>query len=58
MHSRTSKTPADEPPVIPGYPGLGEGKLEDLPLEWADEDRASEGRKPDLAELEEDASEL
>ena len=32
--------------------------LEDLPSEWAEEDREMEGRKPDLGETEEDASEL
>jgi hypothetical protein len=32
--------------------------LEDLPTEWAKEDREIEGSKPDLGELEEDPSEL
>src|ERR1017187_3162546 len=32
--------------------------IEDLPSEWAKEDREIEGGKPDLAEVEEDASEL
>jgi hypothetical protein len=32
--------------------------LEDLPSEWAEEDREIEGRKPDLGEIEEDTSEL
>jgi len=32
--------------------------LEDLPAEWAEEDREIEGRKPDLGETEEDTSEL
>jgi len=32
--------------------------LEDLPSEWAEEDREIEGRKPDLGETEEDTSEL
>jgi hypothetical protein len=39
-----------------------EGKIpepiEDLPSEWAEEDRQIEGRKPDLGETEEDPSEL
>jgi hypothetical protein len=39
-----------------------EGKIrkpiEDLPSEWAKEDREIEGGKPDLAEVEEDPSEL
>jgi hypothetical protein len=38
-------------------PKPDEGKLEDLPAEWAKEDREEEGRKPDLGELEEDPSE-
>jgi hypothetical protein len=33
-------------------------KLEDLPSEWAAEDREIEDRKPDLGETEEDTSEL
>lgn len=32
--------------------------IEDLPSEWAQEDREIERRKPDLGELEEDPSEL
>ena len=32
--------------------------LENQPLEWADEDREMEDRKPDLGETEEDTSEL
>jgi hypothetical protein len=32
--------------------------LEDLPSEWAKEDREIEDRKPDLGEIEEDTSEL
>ena len=32
--------------------------LENQPLEWADEDREMEDRKPDLGEIEEDTSEL
>lgn len=32
--------------------------LENEPLEWADEDRQIEDRKPDLGETEEDTSEL
>ena len=35
-----------------------EEPLENQPLEWADEDREIEDRKPDLGEIEEDASEL
>lgn len=30
----------------------------DAPLEWADEDREIEGRKPDLGEIEDDESEM
>jgi hypothetical protein len=41
---------------------IKEGKIpkpiEDLPSEWAKEDRESEGSKPDLGELDEDPSEL
>ena len=32
--------------------------LENLPLEWADEDRVIDDRKPDLGEIEDDTSEL
>jgi hypothetical protein len=32
--------------------------LENQPLEWAEEDREMEDRKPDLGEVEEDTSEL
>ena len=39
-----------------------EGKIpksiEDLPSEWAKEDREIQGAKPDLAEVEEDPSEI
>ncbi len=35
-----------------------EEPLENPPLEWADEDREMEDRKPDLGETEEDTSEL
>jgi hypothetical protein len=39
-----------------------EGKIpkpiEDLPSEWAKEDREIDGAKPDLGEVEEDPSEL
>jgi hypothetical protein len=35
-----------------------EEPLENQPLEWADEDREMEDRKPDLGEIEEDKSEL
>ena len=35
-----------------------EEPLENQPLEWADEDREIEDRKPDLGETEEDTSEL
>ena len=41
---------------------MEEGKtpepIEDLPSEWAEEDREIEDRKPDLGEVEEDPSEL
>jgi len=45
-------------PKLPGYPGPDESKLEDLPSEWAQEDREMEDRKPDLGEDDEDPSEL
>jgi hypothetical protein len=32
--------------------------IEDLPSEWAEEDREIDGAKPDLGEQEEDPSEL
>jgi hypothetical protein len=32
--------------------------IEDLPSEWAEEDRKIDGAKPDLGELEEDPSEF
>jgi hypothetical protein len=32
--------------------------IEDLPSDWAKEDRENEGGKPDLAEVEEDPSAL
>ena len=35
-----------------------EAPLENQPLEWSDEDREIEDRKPDLGEIEDDASEL
>jgi hypothetical protein len=35
-----------------------EPPLQNQPLDWADEDREIEGRKPDLGEIEEDSSEL
>jgi hypothetical protein len=35
-----------------------EESLENQPREWADEDRQIEDRRPDLAETEEDTSEL
>ena len=35
-----------------------EQPLENQPLEWEDEDRVIEGRKPDLGEIEEDTSEV
>ena len=35
-----------------------EAPLENQPLEWAEEDRKMEDRKPDLGEIEEDTSEL
>lgn len=47
--------------MIPNDQGLDretEEPLENQPLEWADEDREMEDRKPDLGEIEEDASEL
>lgn len=34
-----------------------EEPLENQPLEWSDEDREMEDRKPDLGEIEEDTSE-
>jgi hypothetical protein len=49
--------------MISKNPGLekkddSEHPLENPPLEWADEDREIEDRKPDLGEIEEDTSEL
>jgi hypothetical protein len=49
--------------MIPKNPGLekkddSEQPLENPPLDWADEDREIEDRKPDLGEIEEDTSEL
>ena len=49
--------------MTPKDKGLGkkddsERPLENQPLEWADEDREIEDRKPDLGEIEEDTSEL
>jgi hypothetical protein len=38
--------------------GDSERPLENQPLEWAEEDREMEDRKPDLGEVEEDTSEL
>ena len=38
--------------------GEPEEPLENQPLEWQDEDRVIEDRKPDLGEIEEDTSEL
>ena len=32
--------------------------LENQPLDWSDEDREIDGRKPDLGEIDEDPSEL
>jgi hypothetical protein len=37
---------------------VSEEPLENQPLEWEDEDRVIEDRKPDLGEIEEDTSEL
>jgi hypothetical protein len=49
--------------MIPKDKGLdrkdgSEAPLENQPLEWAEEDREIEDRKPDLGEIEEDTSEL
>ena len=49
--------------MMPKDKGLGKADdskdpLENLPLEWSEEDREIEGRKPDLGETEEDTSEL
>ncbi|MGD0663639.1 MAG: hypothetical protein ABSD38_36845 [Syntrophorhabdales bacterium] len=38
--------------------GDSEEPLENQPLEWAEEDREMEDRRPDLGEIEEDTSEL
>jgi hypothetical protein len=35
-----------------------EAPLENQPLEWAEEDRVMEDRKPDLGEIEEDTSQV
>lgn len=46
-NTKVEKVPdAEEPPI------------ENQRLNWADENRDLEGRKPDLAEIDEDASEL
>jgi hypothetical protein len=37
---------------------VSEGPLENQPLQWEQEDREMETRKPDLGESEEDTSEL
>jgi hypothetical protein len=50
--------PFDQLPLIRGYPGKDELPVEDMPVEWQDEDREMEGRTPDLGELEDDPSEL
>jgi len=50
--------PFDTLPVIEGYPRPDEPEVEDLQAEWLKEDRKSEGRTPDLGEIEEDTSEL
>jgi hypothetical protein len=50
-------SPLDKVPGVDNDPS----KLpddEDLPADWAEEDRQIEGRKPDLGEIEEDSSEL
>ena len=49
--------------MIPNDKGLdgkddSEEPLENQPLEWEDENRVIEDRKPDLGETEEDTSEL
>jgi hypothetical protein len=58
--SQTEKLPEklDILPKLRGYPRPDEPKLEDLPSEWAEEDREMENREPDLGEDEEDSSEL
>ena len=50
--------PFDTLPELKGYPRPDEPEVEDLPAEWQEEDRESEGRKPDLGEIEKDPSEL
>lgn len=47
-----------DPAEVDKAPGKGKKAPEDLPSEWAEEDRVIEGRKPDLGEIEEDSSEL
>jgi hypothetical protein len=42
----------------PGKDSPEKDPLEDLPSEWAQEDRGIGGRKPDMGESEEDTSEL
>jgi hypothetical protein len=42
----------------PRKPRESEEPLENQPLEWSEEDRKIEDRKPDLGETEEDTSEL
>lgn len=40
------------------HPQPDESELEDLPTEWSDEDVESEGREPNLGELDDDPDEI
>jgi hypothetical protein len=44
--------------MIPKNTRVGRKEDSEEPLEWADEDREMEDRKPNLGETEEDTSEL
>jgi len=57
MRPNHENDPFDTPPVLKGYPRKDEPPLEDLPAEWLEDDRAIEGKLPDLGEIEEDTSE-
>jgi hypothetical protein len=51
--------PLDKIPGVDADEGPSEHSTDaDIPLDWADEDRKIEDRKPDLGETEEDTSEL
>ncbi len=43
---------------LKNYPRPDEPPLEDLPLDWSEEDVKEEGREPNLGELDEDPDEI